>query len=240
LHTSVYPLVTSTHIARPEKKALYSHEPVRDHFVVGSGLRRNTMRANLFLSALFAASLFGGAALADRPGDDGGRPVRMPMVREIREMRMREVREPQVRERPHETPQTRVLREPQQMERVRARGDMVDRTGSRGASAQARAAVTSEAASVKAQRQAAKAMRRLEEKKNAVINCAPNDESCSPSARSARVAAEAGQKATQQAAAERQRVEIQKMIEKLRAERLKAVMQEKMCQKMGNLCAEKL
>lgn len=195
------------------------------------------MRAHLFLSALFAASLFGGAAMADRPSDDGGRTTRMPNVRE---MRIREVREPQVRERPHETPHTRVVREPQAIERLRARGDMVDRTGSRGAAQAKAAAAAGDAAAAKAQREAVKAMRRLEEKKNAVINCAPNDESCTPSARHERLAAKAAQQAEQKAEGEKQRAEVQKMVEKMRAEKLKAIMEQKMCQKMGNLCAEKL
>src|SRR5262245_2014370 len=95
--------------------------------------RRNAMRVSLIVSALFATSLFGGVALADRPGDDGGGRTRAPVIREVREARVREVREvrePRVREQ-----QERVVREAPLRDRLRARGDMVDRTGSRAAPA---------------------------------------------------------------------------------------------------------
>ena len=192
------------------------------------------MRAHLFVSALFAASLFGGAALADRPGEDGGRTTRMP----VQEMRVREAREPMQRDvRPHQAPDLRV-RDPQIVDRFRSRGDMVDRTTTRASAPQTRAANDAGAAA-KAQRDAAKAQRRLEEKKNAVINCAPNDEACAPSARAARAAAEAGQKA-QKAESDKQRAEIQKMVERVRAEKMKEKMNQKICERMGNLCAERL
>lgn len=187
------------------------------------------MRAHLFISALFAASLFGGAALADRPGDDGvGRTSRIP----VREMHVREVRDPAQREvRSHQMREPRV-RDPQVTERLRSRGDMVDRSSSRAATKSAAARTQREAAS--------RTIRPLEAKKNAVINCAPNDEACAPGARSARAVAKASETAAQKAESNRQRAEIQKMVEKVRSERLKAIVLQKMCAKQGNLCAQNL
>lgn len=189
------------------------------------------MRAHLFVSALFAMSLFGGAAMADRPSDDGGRTARMPIrdmhhVREQREVMQRETRV-------HVTPESRP-RDIHVTERLRNRGDMVDRHTSRTMQPNNRASHND---AIKAQRDAAKAQRRLEEKKNQVINCAPNDEACGPGARSARVANQAAEKAAKQER-DRQRAEIQKMVEKMRAEKLKAILQQKLCAKQGNLCAQ--
>ncbi|MBK8253980.1 MAG: hypothetical protein IPK82_15120 [Polyangiaceae bacterium] len=192
------------------------------------------MRAHLFVSALFAVSLFGGAALADRPGEDGGRTGRMPNMRELR---VRETREAVVRERPHETPATKV-RDPQVMERLRSRGDMVDRTGgSRAAGSQTKASVAGDSA--KAQRAAEKALRKIEEKRHNAVNCSVTDDSCNASARSAAAAARAGQEA-QRAENNRQRKEIQKMVDKVRAEKMREKLSKMMCEKHANTCAENL
>ena len=191
------------------------------------------MRAHLFVSALFAASLFGGAAMADRPSDDGaGRTSRVP----VREMHVREVRE--VREvHPHDMP-SRQVREPVVLERLRAHGDVVDRSGSRAA-ARGKASA-GDAASIKAQRDAEKALNRLQAKKDAVINCAANVDTCGTSARAAATAAQAAQKAAQKAEANRQRQEVQKMIEKIRAEKIREQLTKKICEKHANMCAENL
>lgn len=193
------------------------------------------MRVSLFVSALFAASLFAGGAMADRPGgDDGGRTTRMPPVREMRPVR--EVREVQIR--PHETPQTRV-RDPQVTERIRARGDMVDRYGAGPAAA---AGKVQGEASIKAQRQAEKAREQLNARKNQVINCSATDDSCGASASAAAAAARA---ANQQAKAERdaaakQRAEIQKKIDELRAQRMREKLLKQICEKKANMCSENL
>ncbi len=190
------------------------------------------MRFSLFVSAVFAASLFAGGALADRPGDDSGRTTRMPNVREMRPVR--EAREASAG-RPHEAPQTKV-RENQTAERLRARGDMVDRYG---ASASSGKGAAGQVSSIKSQRAAEKALERFNAKKNQVINCAPTDDSCGKSARIAEQAAKAGRQAAQEQGS-KQRAEVQKKIDELRAEKLRERIMKSLCEKKANMCSANL
>jgi hypothetical protein len=85
------------------------------------------MRATLFLSSLFAVSLIGGAALAERPSADGGesrRPVRDHKISELRPREASTVRE-------HTAPAPReksAAREPRVLKEAPNRGDNVDRS----------------------------------------------------------------------------------------------------------------
>ncbi|MEZ4296341.1 MAG: hypothetical protein R3B70_15325 [Polyangiaceae bacterium] len=192
------------------------------------------MRAHLFVSVLFAGSLLGGSALADRPGDDaGGRTTRMPHVRELR---IRETREPVVREVRTPDVHQKEVRVPAALERLRAHGDMVDRNTSRGAAAGQRAAAAGDASAAKSQREADKALRRMDEKKHNAMNCSPTDDSCSPSARNAAAAA----RAAQQAESNKQRAEVQKMINERRAQKMKEMLMKQVCEKQANMCSDNL
>jgi hypothetical protein len=183
------------------------------------------MRVSLFVSALFVASLFGAAASADQPGDTGGRTARMPNMREVHVRQVREAREA----RPHETPQTKV-RDHQLTDRLRARGDMIDRSSSRS-SASTKAAHSD---SIKAQRDADKALKQLTAKQDAVRNCSPTDDTCA-SSRAARVSSAAADKAAQQ-----QRSDVQRMVDKIRAEKLREKIMKQLCERHANMCAENL
>ena len=187
------------------------------------------MRVSLFVSALFVASLFGAVASADQPGDSGGRTARIPNVREMRVQPVREVREA----RPHETPQLKV-RDTQMSDRLRARGDMVDRYGTSSAG-QTRSAPQA----LQAERNADKAAKKLNARQDAVRNCSQTDDSCAGAARSARVATEAAEKASRQQQ-QQQRSEVQRMVEKARAEKLREKIMKQLCERRANTCAENL
>lgn len=196
------------------------------------------MRLNLFVSAVFAASLLAGGAMADRPGDEGG--GRTGRLAPVKEMRVREVRDLKETRPQAETQRARV-RDTQVTERFRNRGDMVDRysapasTGGKGQQPGA--------ASIKSQRAAEKALERLNSRKNQVINCSATDDSCGASARVAQAGSKAAQqqqtKATADAAKQqdnRQRAEIQKKIDELRAEKMKEKLMKSLCEKKANVC----
>lgn len=186
------------------------------------------MRPSLFFSAILATSLFAGGAMADRPGEDGGRTARVP----VREMQMREVKEMR-QVQPAETRTTRV-RDTVVTERLRNRGDVVDRYTGAGSPAASKA--QNNAASIKAQRNAEKALDRLNARKNQVINCSPTDDSCNQPSRAAVQNQKDAAAQQQKQDNNRQRAEIQKKIDELRAERMKQKLMEKMCQMKANAC----
>lgn len=199
------------------------------------------MRLNLFVSAVFAASLFAGGALADRPGDEGG--GRTGRLAPVKELRVREVREGNLKEtRPQADTQRARVRDAQVTERFRNRGDMVDRyaapasTGGKGQQAGS--------ANIKSQRAAEKALERLNSRKNQVINCSATDDSCGASARAVQAGSKASQqqqqtKATADATKQqenRQRAEIQKKIDEIRAQKMKEKLMKSFCEKKANVC----
>lgn len=189
------------------------------------------MRVSLIVSALFATSLLGGVALADRPGDDGGGRTRAPMVREVRVREVREVREVRPREQ-----QERVVREAPMRDRLRARGDMVDRSGSRSAPAP-----RTQTEGRNAQAERVFRDKPANAKQQAVRNCSPTDDSCGSGARSREKTV--NEKARDKAAAEKakqDRDEVQKMRERIRAEKLKAIVNKMLCEKHANTCASNL
>lgn len=196
------------------------------------------MRLSLFVSAVFAASLFTGAAMADRPGEDGGRTGRLPAVRELRVHEAKQMKEA----RPAEARTTKV-RDTTVTERFRNRGDVVDRYAGTTSAAASKAQVTGH--NIKSQRNAEKALERLNAKKSQVINCAPGDDACSGSSRAAAAGAQAarqnnGAAADQKTKNDRQRAEIQKMIDAIRAERMKAKMMEMMCKMKASACGAEI
>lgn len=85
------------------------------------------MRATLFLSSLFAVSLIGGAALAERPseGAEGRRPIRDHKMQEVRHHEASTVRE-------HATPvrheKASSHREPRAVKEAPSRADNIDRS----------------------------------------------------------------------------------------------------------------
>jgi hypothetical protein len=189
------------------------------------------MRVSLFVSALFAASLLGGVAMADRPSDDGGRSTRFS-PREARQHEPRQMREA----REHDG--LSKARDSKLTDKLRTRGDMVDRYGSHGV-VQSKGG-GADVAGLKAQRDAQKAMERLNAKQNAVRNCSPTDDTCG-SSRAAAAGAKASAKAeADKAAANRQAEEVKKMIDKLRAEKLRARIMKSLCEKHANMCSENL
>lgn len=196
------------------------------------------MRLSLFVSAVFAASLFTGAAMADRPGEDGGRTGRLPAVRELRVHEAKQMKEA----RPAEARTTKV-RDTTVTERFRNRGDVVDRYAGTTSAAASKAQVTGH--NIKSQRNAEKALERLNAKKSQVINCAPGDDACSGSSRAAAAGAQAAKQnnaaSTQQKSQnDRQRAEIQKKIDELRAERMKQKIMQKMCETKASACVANL
>lgn len=183
------------------------------------------MRVSLFVTALIASSLFGGVALADRPGDDsGGRTTRIQHVREVRMHQIREAREARPQQ---EAAQSRV-RDPKINDHLRNRGDMVDRNGAKSSVTRAKAPAEN---AIKSQRDADKALKQLTAKQDAVRNCSPTDDSCT-SSRAAHVATD---KASRQ-----QRSEVQQMVDKVRAQKLREKIMREMCEKHANTCAENL
>jgi hypothetical protein len=198
------------------------------------------MRLSVFVSAVFAASLFAGGAMADRPGEDSGRTTRLPPVKELR---VREVKEMKAAQ-PHDTTRTTRVRDNTVTERMRSRGDMVDRYGA-GPSAAAAAKTGNNTASIKSQRNAEKALERLNARKNQVINCAPGDETCGQSSRAATAGARAATQnhtsaADQKSKDDRARAEIQKKIDELRAARMKEKIMQMMCEKKASTCVANL
>lgn len=193
------------------------------------------MRLSLFFSAVLATSLFAGGAMADRPGEGGGRTARVP-VREMRIHAPKEMRQVQ----PAETRAARV-RDTAATERFRNRGDVVDRYAGAGSAAAAKAA--NNPATIKAQRNAEKALERLNARKTQVINCSPTDDSCGQSSRAAAAGGRAAVQNQKNAAAAQQkrdnnmqRAEIQKKIDERRAQRLKARLLQKMCEMKASTC----
>lgn len=84
------------------------------------------MRANLFLSSLFAVSLIGGAAFAERPseGAESRRPIRDHKIQELRPREASTVRD-------HAAPvghEKASTREPKVVKDAPTRGDNVDRS----------------------------------------------------------------------------------------------------------------
>ena len=84
------------------------------------------MRATLFLSSLFAVSLIGGAAFAERPseGAESRRPIRDHKLQELRPHEASTVRE-HAAPTQHERSSTR---EPKVVKEAPSRGDNVDRS----------------------------------------------------------------------------------------------------------------
>jgi hypothetical protein len=84
------------------------------------------MRANLFVSSLFAVSLIGGVALAERPSEGGEsrRPVRDHKLQDVRPHEASTVRE-------HAAPthqEKTSAREPKTVKELPTRGDNIDRS----------------------------------------------------------------------------------------------------------------
>lgn len=189
------------------------------------------MRVSLFVSALITATLFGGVALAERPSEDGGRS----RVVQPREM-SRNHQERQARESRPERETTTRVHENKLTDKFRSRGDMNERYGTSGTGASK--SHTGEA-SIKSQREADKALHRLTDKAAAVQNCAPNDDSCR-SFRVAKTNDKASREKAQQADMERQKAELKAMVDKIRAEKLKKMVNKTICEKHANMCAENL
>ena len=84
------------------------------------------MRSNLFVSSLFAVSLIGGVALAERPseGGEGRQPVRDHKLQDVRPHEATTVRE-------HAAPahqEKTSAREPKTVKELPTRGDNIDRS----------------------------------------------------------------------------------------------------------------
>lgn len=186
------------------------------------------MRVSLFVSALFAASLFGGAVMADQPGEGGGRTARLPNV--VQDLKVKQARETRM-ERPHETPQTKVVRETRVTERFRNRGDMVDRYSTKTA---APGKAARDVSSAKTGADLEKAARMLNKKQEAARNCAPTDESCASYGKTTGPAKAAA--ADQMRSENKQADVVKKMIEKRLAEKMKARILKAICEKNANMC----
>lgn len=192
---------------------------------------KSTMRVSLFVSALITATLFGGVAMAERPSEDGARS-RVVQPREMtRHHQEREARQA----RPEREATTRV-RENKLADKFRPRGDMNERYGTAGTGATK--SRTGEA-TIKSQREADKALHRLTDKAAAVQNCAPNDDSCR-SYRVAKTEDKAAREKAQQAEMTKQKAELKAMVDKIRAEKLKKMINKNICEKHANMCAENL
>ena len=192
------------------------------------------MRVGTFVSVFFAASLLGGVAMADRPSADGmGRGARHVQPREMsRTHEAREAREA----RPQRDTVTRA-KDPHVTDRLRARGDMNERYGARAA-AQSKAARET-TASIKSQRDADKALHRITDKGKNQMNCSPTDDTCK-SSRVAKTTDKADKGTVQAQRDNKQAQEVQKMREKIRMEKLKAIIFKKLCEKNANTCSENL
>jgi hypothetical protein len=191
------------------------------------------MRVSPFISVLFAASMLGGVALADRPAEDGMGRSRHVQPREM--SRSHEARE--AREARPQREATVKVRDNKVTERFRARGDMNERYGSRasGAAKSGGGAVNG----IKAQRDADKALHRLTDKATAVQNCSPTDDTCL-SSRVAKTNDKADKAAGERAVADKQRAELKAQIDRLREQKLKQMVMKSICEKHANMCAENL
>jgi hypothetical protein len=179
---------------------------------------RIVMRVSLFVSAMFAASLLGGVAMADRPSEDGGRSSHFN-VREARSHEAREARTHEGREAQTQTRDSKIT------ERFRTHGDMVDRYASHGPAASSQKVANTDAA--------AKSKNPLNAKQEAVRNCSPNDDTCGSSSRANQASAKSSSradKAITDSQGSMQRQEIQKMVNKIRNEKLEKVLAAKMAE----------
>lgn len=193
------------------------------------------MRVSLFVSALFTASLIGGVALAERPSEDGARS-RVVQPREM--MRSHGDRaERQVQERPQREATTKAT-ESKLGDKLRAHGDMNERYGA-SSTGVAKSHGGGDVNSIKAQRDADKALHRLTDKAKAVQNCAPNDDSCR-SFRVAQTSEKTDKAKAQQAEMDKQKAELKAMVDKQRAEKLKKMLNKSICEKHANMCSENL
>ncbi|MFO0590821.1 MAG: hypothetical protein U0441_24975 [Polyangiaceae bacterium] len=193
------------------------------------------MRVSLFVSALFTASLIGGVALAERPSEDGGGRSRVVQPREM--VRHAERAERQVQERPQREATTRTT-ESKLGDKFRAHGDMNERYGASGTGA-AKSHGGGDVSSIKADRNADKALHRLTDKAKSVQNCAPNDDSCR-SFRVAQTTEKTDKAKAQQAEMDKQKAELKAMVDKQRAEKLKKMVNKSICEKHANMCSENL
>jgi hypothetical protein len=188
------------------------------------------MRVSLFVSALFAVSLFGGAAMADRTGEDGGRTSRMPRVSEMKMNHVREARDVRTQDKV----QVKVAKDNHVTDRFRTKGDMVDRTPKAASSKASHGG----AYDAKSQRDMEKAMRRLNEKQRAQQNCSPTDETCASFGRTTGPAkAQQAAKNETQAKMNAQKAELKKMVDKVREQRMKRIILAKICAVNANACA---
>ena len=191
------------------------------------------MRLTPFVSVLFAASMLGGVALADRPGEDGPGRTRVVQPREM--SRSHDAREAREARPQREATVTRV-HDNKVTERFRARGDMNERYGSAAAGAKSRGGDTN---GVKAQRDADKALHRITDKAKAAQNCSPTDDTCH-SSRVARTSDKTDKAAAERAAGDKQRAELKAIVDRHRAVKLKAMVMKSICEKHANMCAENL
>lgn len=174
------------------------------------------MRASLFVSALFAASLIGGAAMADRPGEDGGRSARFNPRERIHDHSARETQARDARQ--HDTVVR--ARDPKVTDHLRARGDVIDRSGAHSPTLVNKGSAHSAAFNAK---------NPLNAKQNAVRNCGPSDDTCGNSGRSATASAISTRNRMDKATSSSgdgsmQRAEIQKMVDARRVKKLNAVL----------------
>ena len=191
------------------------------------------MRVGSFVSVLFAASLLGGVALADRPAEDGGGRSGRVQPREMRTHEARGTQESRASQQQERT----VHRDTKVTERFRAKGDVHEGYGSR-TTAQSKGARDA-TNNVKAQRDADKALHRLTDKGKAVQNCSPTDDTCGRM-RVAKTSDKTDKAQKASATESRQTQEIRAMREKIRAEKLKAIIFKKLCEKNADMCSENL
>lgn len=192
------------------------------------------MRKSLILSAMFAASLFAGGAFADRPGEDGGAPARIPhlareipardlhetrQIREVREMRAEERRVVEVHE-----------RAPSVFDRARQQGDVIDRTGASHA-VRTESAKDSNQVMMQSLGDREKA-RHVRDRAAEVQNCSGVTDDCQRTHAPSPAASEKAQK--------EDRDQIQRMVDRVRAERLLKQIKKEMCEKIASSCSENL
>jgi len=183
------------------------------------------MRATLFLSSLFAVSLIGGVALAERSaeGVESRRPVRDHKIQEMRPREASTVREraPQVR---REAPS--VQREPRAIKEAPTHGDNVDRSYARhvvkgGEKVHQNATPTTRALpTLKPTREAPRACAEL------TSSCTPRQPTTGKSSDSA-----AAKKEDKRELTARERARAQEMVKKLQA---------MMCERHAATCADYL
>ncbi len=124
------------------------------------------MRANLFVSSLFAVSLIGGVALAERPseGGEGRHPIRDHKLQDVKPHEATTVRE-------HAAPthqEKTSAREPKTVKELPTRGDNIDRSYAN------RAAVGSD----KGQQNAAPSSKTVNQAYVQARNCSDLDTDC--------------------------------------------------------------